>query len=396
MIYMINYGGIKLKYISIIGASGSVGTQALDVIKKSDNIKLLGVTIHSNIDKLIEIIKELNPPYIGITNKNKRDELMPRLKNLNYKGKVYFGEESLVLIATIKEVDLVLTSVVGMVGLNATIAAIKAKKDIALANKETLVSAGEIVMDLVKKNGVSIYPVDSEHSAIFQCLQGSKKSEVENIIITASGGPFLGKDINYLKTVRKEEALKHPNWEMGAKITIDSSTLMNKGLEVIEARWLFDIDYENIKVVVHPESIVHSMVEYKDSSIIAQLGEADMRLPIQYALNYPDRKESVSKKLDIYNMRNLSFIKPDTDTFKGLKLSYEAGKRGGLHTTVLNSANEEAVSLFLNDKIKYIDIVNLVEKALDEFSTLPDISLEAVFETDKIVREFIRKTYKEV
>lgn len=385
-----------MKYISIIGASGSVGTQALDVIKNSSNIKLLGVTVHSNIDKLIEIIDEFNPPYIGITSLEKRDEVMSRLEKIEYKGQIFFGEESLVSIATIKEVDLVLMSVVGMVGLKATIAAIKAKKDIALANKETLVSAGEIVMDLVEKEGVNIYPVDSEHSAIFQCLQGSEKNEVDNIIITASGGPFLGRNLDYLKTVTKKEALKHPNWEMGAKITIDSSTLMNKGLEVIEARWLFDIDYENIKVVVHPESIVHSMVEYKDSSIIAQLGEADMRLPIQYALNYPHRKKSVSKKLDIYNMKDLRFIKPDTETFKALSLCYKAGRLGGLHTTVLNSANEEAVSLFLNDKIKYIDIVNLVEKALNKFTSLPDISLEGVFETDKIVREFIRKTYKEV
>lgn len=385
-----------MKYISIIGASGSIGTQALDVIRNSSDMKLLGVTVHSNIDKLVEIVKEFNPLFLGITSEEKAKEGEQRLLDLGYKGEIYFGEESLVLISTIKEVDIVLTSVVGMLGLRATIEAIKAKKDIALANKETLVSAGEIVMDLVKKEGVNIYPVDSEHSAIFQALQGNKKSEIESILLTASGGPFLGKDCNYLQNVSKKEALTHPNWEMGAKITIDSSTLMNKGLEVIEARWLFDVDYENIKVVVHPESIVHSMVEYKDGSIIGQLGEADMRLPIQYALNYPHRKKSVSKKLDIYNMKNLRFMKPDRDTFKALDLSYKAGKMGGLHTAVLNSANEEAVSLFLNDKIKYIDIVNLVEKALNEFSDLPKITLEGVFDTDKKVRKYIRKIYKEV
>ena len=318
------------------------------------------------------------------------------LKGIGYGGEVSFGMEGLIRIATLPEIDTVVTSLMGMVGLKPTVEAIKAGKDIALANKETLVAAGEIVMRLAREKGVRILPVDSEHSAIFQSLQGSRREEVKSIILTASGGPFLGKNRKYLEGVTKEMALKHPNWVMGAKITIDSSTLMNKGLEVIEARWLFDVPYDSIKVYVHPESIIHSMVEYRDNSIIAQLGSPDMRLPIQYALNYPERHEAVARELDFLGIGALHFMEPDRETFRALDLAILAGKRGGLATAVLNSANEEAVALFLQDKIRYIEIISVVEEALDHFDNLGEITLEKVFSTDEEVRQHIRRKYKEV
>ncbi|HSR03771.1 MAG TPA: 1-deoxy-D-xylulose-5-phosphate reductoisomerase, partial [Proteiniclasticum sp.] len=303
--------------------------------------------------------------------------------------------EGLIRIATLSEVDTLVTSLVGMVGLKPTVAAIKEGKNIALANKETLVAAGEIVMQLAKKHHVNILPVDSEHSAIFQSLQGSKKEEISKIILTASGGPFRGKDQAYLKTVTKEMALKHPNWVMGAKITIDSSTMMNKGLEVIEARWLFDVNYDNIEVYVHPESIIHSMVQFCDNSIIAQLGAPDMRLPIQYALNYPDRHEAVANELNLLDVASLNFLAPDKKTFRALELAYTAGRRGGLQPAVMNSANEEAVDLFLRDKIRYFEIAEVVEEAMERFRNLGEISLDKVFETDIEVREYVRRKFKE-
>ena len=389
-------GDNLLRSISIIGASGSIGTQTLSVLREQKNFKLSGVSVHSNLKALKAIIEEFNPGHVAITREDLYREAREMLKGIGYGGEVSFGMEGLIRIATLPEIDTVVTSLMGMVGLKPTVEAIKAGKDIALANKETLVAAGEIVMRLAREKGVRILPVDSEHSAIFQSLQGSRREEVKSIILTASGGPFLGKNRKYLEGVTKEMALKHPNWVMGAKITIDSSTLMNKGLEVIEARWLFDVPYDSIKVYVHPESIIHSMVEYRDNSIIAQLGSPDMRLPIQYALNYPERHEAVARELDFLGIGALHFMEPDRETFRALDLAILAGKRGGLATAVLNSANEEAVALFLRDKIRYIEIISVVEEALDHFSNLGEITLEKVFSTDEEVRQHIRRKYKEV
>lgn len=385
-----------MKKISIIGASGSIGTQTLDVIRKDSGLSLIGVSVHSNMSKLKEIIMEFHPTAVAITSEKHYEEAKELLNELEFQGEVSFGIEGLIHIATLHEVDTVVTSLVGMVGLKPTVEAIKAGKNIALANKETLVAAGEIVMALADKYHVSILPVDSEHSAIFQSLQGSRHEEVEKIILTASGGPFRGRDKAYLKTVTKEMALKHPNWVMGAKITVDSSTMMNKGLEVIEARWLFDVGYDNIEVYVHPESIIHSMVQYRDNSIIAQLGAPDMRLPIQYALNYPHRASAVANELDLLKIGSLSFQKPDTDTFRLLDLAYTAGRRGGLQTAVMNSANEEAVELFLHDRIRYYRISEVVEETMDQFRNLGEITLDKVLETDIQVRDYVRRKFKEV
>ncbi len=385
-----------MRKIAIIGASGSIGTQTLDVIRKERDISLVGVSVHKNIEKLKEIILEFNPKLVVVTHEESIGLTKEMLKDIHYTGQVDFMEEGLIRLATMPEMEILVTSLVGMVGLKPTIEAIKSGKDIALANKETLVAAGEIVMSLAKKHGVRILPVDSEHSAIFQSLQGSKASEVKNIILTASGGPFLGKTREDLKKVTREMALKHPNWVMGPKITIDSSTLMNKGLEVIEAKWLFDVNYDNIKVYVHPESVIHSMVEFIDNSVIAQLGAPDMRLPIQYALNYPDRRFAVANPLDLLAMKNLTFLKPDVETFRALELAYMAGKRGGLQSAVMNSANEEAVALFLKGELSYLDIVESVEKAMDHFRNAGEISLDKIFEIDPEVRMFVREIKKEV
>ena len=304
-----------MKNISILGATGSIGTQTLDVIRKTEGINLIGVTANTSVKMIKEIIDEFSPKYVGMMDENSKNEIDTYVKENNLDIEVLFGMEGLKKIASLEEIDTVVTSIVGMIGLEPTIEAIRHKKDIALANKETLVVAGELVMNEAKKYGVKILPVDSEHSAIFQSLRGNSYESIKKIILTASGGPFRGKTIHDLKNISVAEALNHPNWSMGRKITIDSSTLMNKGLEVIEAHWLFNCDYDNIQVVVHPQSIVHSMVEYVDNSIIAQLGSADMRLPIQYALNYEDRKEAVSNGIDFYEISKLTFEKPDMDTF---------------------------------------------------------------------------------
>lgn len=310
--------------------------------------------------------------------------------------KVFSGIDGLIKIATLDEIDTVVTSVVGMIGLKPTMAAIEAKKDIALANKETLVVAGELVMNKAKENNVRILPVDSEHSAIFQSLSGYKNKDINKIILTASGGPFRGKNLEDLKDVTVKEALKHPKWNMGQKISIDSASLMNKGLEVIEAHFLFDTDYDNIEVVVHPQSIIHSMVEYKDASIIAQMGTPDMRLPIQYALNYPERKGMIAKPLNFYEVGSLTFEKPDLDTFKCLKFAYDAGKIGGLAPTILNGANEEAVALLLEEKIKFLQIAEIIEECMNVFKEnyYDELTLENIVELDKKVRKYIRNKWE--
>ena len=383
-----------MKNIAIIGASGSIGTQTLDVLRKEKGIVLSGVTVHKNLSVLKDIIDEFHPSAVAVTDELLKTEAEEMLKSIGFQGEASYGSEGLIHISTLPVTDTVVTSLVGMVGLKPTIAAIESGKNIALANKETLVAAGELVMPLAKKYGVRILPVDSEHSAVFQSLQGSKHEEIQKIILTASGGPFRGKNQAFLRTVTREMALKHPNWVMGAKITIDSSTLMNKGLEVIEAKWLFDVEYDQIEVLVHPESIIHSMVEFVDNSVIAQLGAPDMRLPIQYALNYPNRTSPVAKPLNLLEKSKLTFEAPDRNTFRALDLAYTAGKRGGLQTAVMNSANEEAVALFLENQIRYHEIVEVVEQAMDAYRDLGEISLEKVISAHDEVKAFVRNKMK--
>lgn len=382
-----------MKNISILGATGSIGTQTLDVIRNSNNeIKLIGVSANSSVEKIKEIINEFNPKYVAMMDEKSSKAIKDYCLDKNLNIEVYSGIEGLEKIATLEEIDMVLTSVVGMIGLRPTIKAIEAKKDIALANKETLVVAGELVMKKAKEMGVDILPVDSEHSAIFQALNGYTEKDVNKIILTASGGPFRGKDNEYLKNVTVKDALKHPKWNMGQKISIDSATLMNKGLEVIEAHFLFNCSYENIEVVVHPQSIIHSMVEYNDASVIGQLGSTDMKLPIQYAINKKERKHAIAERLNFYEIGALTFEKPDLETFKCLKLAYKVGREGGLAPCILNGANEEAVALLLEEKIKFLQVAEIIEEALEYFKEekSKEVTLENVIELDKKVREYIR------
>ncbi|AIY78891.1 1-deoxy-D-xylulose-5-phosphate reductoisomerase [Clostridium botulinum] len=381
-----------MKKLSILGVTGSIGTQALDVIKNSNGeLKLIGVTANSSVEKMIKIIEEFNPKYVGMMDKTCAGEIKEYCDKNNKSTIVLSEMKGLNKIASLEEIDIVLTSLVGMIGLEPTLEAIKAKKDIALANKETLVVAGELVMSEAKKNNVKILPVDSEHSAIYQSLRGNDLKTLNKIILTASGGPFRGKKLCDLNDISVDDALNHPKWNMGRKISIDSATLMNKGLEVIEAHWLFECDYDNIQVVIHPQSIVHSMVEYCDGSIIAQLGAADMRLPIQYALNYTERKNLIAKTLDFYEVSQLTFEKPDLETFKPLKLAFKAGKQGGLMPTILNGANEAAVALFLDEKIEFLDIFNIIENCMNTFEeeTKKPLTLENIIELDKKVKKYV-------
>lgn len=381
-----------MKKLSILGVTGSIGTQTLDVIRKSNGeLKLIGVTANTSVKKIVDIIEEFKPAYVAMMDSKSAIEVKKHCNETNKEIEVLDGIEGLNKIASLDEIDIVVTSVVGMIGLEPTMKAIEAKKDIALANKETLVVAGEIVMKAAKKSNVRILPVDSEHSAIFQSLRGNDINSLRKIILTASGGPFRGKKISELQEIKVKDALKHPKWNMGRKISIDSATLMNKGLEVIEAHWLFDCDYDNIQVLVHPQSIVHSMVEYTDGSIIAQLGAQDMRLPIQYALNYEERKNLVAETIDFYEISKLTFEKPDIATFKSLDLSFKAGKIGGLMPTILNGANEAAVDLFLNEKIKFLEIPNIIEKCMELFKkeASKELNLNNIIELDKKVKDYV-------
>lgn len=383
-----------MKKITILGATGSVGTQTLQVIREeNDKFELIAFSANKSYEKIINIIKEFKPKYVTVVDKIVCDKVREYCKIENINIEIFDGVEGLTTISILSEIDIVVTSIVGMIGLVPTLNAIKAGKDIALANKETLVTGGEIVMEEAKKHNVKILPVDSEHSAIFQSLQGNELSNINKIILTASGGPFRGKTIEELVNITPEQAVKHPNWSMGKKISIDSSTLINKGLEVIEARWLFDVDYKDIEVIVHPESVIHSMVEYCDGSVIAQLSSADMVLPIQYALNYPNREKALINKLDFKQIKNLTFEEPDMINFRGLKLAYLAGQQGGIMPTIFNAANEEAVSLFLDRKIKYLDIVKIIEDCMNKFSNTNNINLETILNYEKIVRDFIKNKY---
>lgn len=383
-----------MKRITILGSTGSIGTQTLDVVRKNkDKFQVVAISANSSIDLLLEQIMEFSPKYVAVYNEEsalKLKEMIP--ENINIE--VLSGMDGLVKICQLEEVNVVLTAVVGMIGLVPTMAAIKAKKTIALANKETLVTAGELVMSEAKKNNVEILPVDSEHSAIFQCLNGERKQDIEKIILTASGGPFRGKKREELVNVTKNEALKHPNWDMGRKISIDSSTLMNKGLEVIEAKWLFDVDVEDIEVVVHPQSIIHSMVSFRDSSVISQMGCPDMRLPIEYALTYPERLKTDFERLDLAKVATLTFEKPDMETFPCLALAFKVLKLGGTYPAALNSANEFLVNEFLNDKIGFYDIPYYIEKTLDCHKNRVNPTLEDILEVDKETRAFLANLLK--
>ena len=378
-----------MKNITVLGVTGSIGMQTVDVVKNHlDKFKIVAMSAGYNIKQVEEILEMIDVEYVCVVQKKDAQYLQEKYPDL----KVTYGQEGLIKIATLPQIDIVLNAIVGFAGLVPTIEAIKAKKDIALANKETLVVAGHIITKLVKENNVRLLPVDSEHSAIFQSLNGEKHQQIKRIILTASGGSFRDKSRDELIGVTVEEALNHPNWSMGAKITIDSATLFNKGLEVIEAKWLFDVSYDQIDVLIHPESIIHSMVEFVDTSVIGQLGNPDMRLPIQYALTYPDRDVLVNgESLDLAKIALLTFKKPDLDRFKALALAYKAGRTGGSMPCVLNGANEMANELFRNNKIEFLQIEELVEKAVKAHQVISDPTLEQLVEVDSWARNFVLK-----
>ncbi len=381
-----------MKKIAILGSTGSIGTQTLDIVRATPELKVEVLAAGRNADLMERQAREFSPKLAVMWDEAAYKELKLRLADTDIQ--VRQGMEGLLEAATYPSVEIVVAAIVGMIGIRPTIAAMKAGKDIALANKETLVTAGHIIMPLAGETGVSILPVDSEHSAIFQSLQGNQHNPIHKILLTASGGPFRGKTLQELKSVRVEDALKHPNWTMGRKITIDSATLVNKGLEVMEAKWLFNVDYEQIQVVVHPQSVIHSMVEYEDGAIMAQLGTPDMRLPIQYALFYPDRKPLAGERLDFYKLKHLTFEEPDTDTFRALKLAVSAGKTGGTMPTVFNAANERAVALFLERKISFLQITDIIEDCMLHHSPAADPDLDDILAAEQETYAHIGEKYQ--
>lgn len=371
-----------MKNIGILGSTGSIGTQTLEVLKNLDDFKVFALSTNTSVDLLEKQVLEFSPEYVCISDEKSYKEF----KKKNLKCRVLFGMEGLIEIVTNKNIDIVVNSLIGNIGLMPTVKAIENNKDIAIANKETLVTAGPIIMDMVKKHKVNLFPIDSEHSAILQCLQGNEQNRIHKILLTASGGPFRKKSKDELELVTVEDALKHPNWVMGSKITIDSATLMNKGLEVIEAKHLFNLDVSQIEVVVHPQSIIHSMVMFQDSSIIAQLGTPDMKVPIQYALTYPNRVKNNFEKLDIFNVKDFTFERPNVENFPCLKIAMEAIKIGGLMPTVMNAANEIAVSKFLNREISFNSISKLIFKTMEAYNLKMEYNLESIFYVDKWAR----------
>lgn len=376
-----------MKRIAILGSTGSIGTQTLEVVRVNPDLQVSALAAGSSVEEMERQIREFRPALACMWNPEAAADLRQRVRDTDVK--IVAGMEGLLEAAVFPESQVLVTAVVGMIGIRPTIAAIRAGKDIALANKETLVTAGHIIMPLAKECGVKILPVDSEHSAIFQALNGEPANRIEKILLTASGGPFRGRTREQLKEVKAEEALRHPNWTMGRKITIDSSTLVNKGLEVMEAKWLFGVELDKIQVVVHPQSIIHSAVQYVDGGIIAQMGMPDMKLPIQYALFYPDRKYLAGKRVDLFELGGLTFERPDTDTFQGLALAYQAARLGGSMPTVYNAANERAVALFLEGKITYLQIPELIREAMERHSPIPNPGVEAVLEAEKETYEYI-------
>ena len=378
-----------MKKIAILGSTGSIGTQTLDIVREQGDIQVVAMAAGSNISLLEAQMREFRPSIVSVWDEKKAKELRTNTKDLGIK--IVSGMEGLLEVSVIPEREILVTAIVGMLGIRPTIAAIKAGKKIALANKETLVTAGHIIIPLAKEYKVPILPVDSEHSAIFQSLQGAGDNKISRILLTASGGPFRGRKADELKNIQVEDALKHPNWSMGRKITIDSSTLVNKGLEVMEAKWLFDVTLDQIQVVVHPQSVIHSAVEYQDGAVIAQLGTPDMRLPIQYALYYPERRNLSGRRLDLFEIADLTFEKPDTDTFRGLALAYRAMEKGGNIPTVYNAANEKAVSLFLDRKISYPEITELIEACMEDAEFIDHPDVDEILGTEAAAYEFIEK-----
>ena len=380
-----------MKRIAILGSTGSIGTQTLEIVRDNPDLQVVGLAAGGNVDLLEKQVREFHPRLVSLQSEAACKELRIRLADMDVQ--IVPDMDGLLVVAEMEDSEILVTAIVGMIGIRPTIAAIKKGKDIALANKETLVTAGHIIMPLAAKMGVSIFPVDSEHSAIFQSLQGENKDRISKLLITASGGPFRGRTRQELNRVQPEEALKHPNWSMGHKITIDSATLVNKGLEVMEAKWLFDVDLDQIQVVVHPQSIIHSMVEYVDGGIIAQLGTPDMKLPIQYALFYPDRRPMAGKRVDFYALGSITFEKPDMETFAGLKLAMRAAAEGGSMPTVFNAANEKAVSLFLNRKIQFLQIPEVIELCMDAHHRIESPNVEEILRTEKETYELIHAKF---
>ena len=380
-----------MKKIAILGSTGSIGTQTLEVVRENKDIEVSGLAAGNNIERLEAQIREFAPKVVAVWNEERAKELADKVRDLDVK--IVSGMEGLIEVSTLSEVEILVTAIVGMIGIRPTIAAITAGKHIALANKETLVTAGHIIMPLAKEHGVSILPVDSEHSAIFQSLQGGQERALHKILLTASGGPFRGRRWEDLQNVQMEDALKHPNWDMGRKITIDSSTMVNKGLEVIEAKWLFGVDVDQIEVVVQPQSIIHSMVEYVDGAVIAQLGTPDMKLPIQYALYYPERRYLPGDRLDFRGLAQLTFEEPDLETFYGLRLAYEAGKAGGSLPTVFNAANEKAVSKFLNREIRFLEIPEMIQACMEAHKNIANPSVDEILQTEAETYDYIESRW---
>lgn len=380
-----------MKKIAILGSTGSIGTQTLEIVREQKDIQVTALAAGSNIDLLEKQIREFKPKIAAVWEEEKAKDL--KIKTADLDIKICSGMEGLIEVSTEQTAEILVTAIVGMLGIRPTIAAMQAGKQIALANKETLVTAGHIIMPLAKEKNIRILPVDSEHSAIFQSLQGESENSVHKILLTASGGPFRGKTLEELKNIRLKDALKHPNWTMGRKITIDSSTLVNKGLEVIEAKWLFGVEADQIEVVVHPQSVIHSAVEFEDGAVIAQLGTPDMRLPIQYALYYPKRRSLSGKRLDLFRLGRLTFEKPDSKTFRGLKLAFDALKKGGNLPTILNAANEKAVALFLEEKIPFLSIPEIIEECMDKIGFLENPDIEEILETEAEVYQYIESRW---
>lgn len=380
-----------MKKIAILGSTGSIGTQTLEIVRTNGDLEVTALAAGNNIDLLEKQIREFKPKLAAVWKEERANELKDKINDLDVK--VVSGMDGLLEVARQPESEILVTAIVGMIGILPTIEAINAGKDIALANKETLVTAGHIIMPLAKEKGVSILPVDSEHSAIFQSLQGGQQKALHKILLTASGGPFRGKKLEDLANIQVEDALKHPNWAMGRKITIDSSTMVNKGLEVIEAKWLFGVDVDQIQVVVQPQSIIHSMVEYEDGAVIAQLGTPDMKLPIQYALYYPERRYLPGDRLDFSTLQQITFEQPDLETFYGLQLAFEAGRTGGSLPTVLNAANEKAVALFLDRKIKYLQIPEIIQACMEAHKNIADPTVEEILKTEQETYEFIKNRW---
>lgn len=383
-----------MKKIAILGSTGSIGTQTLQIVDQQKNIEVTALAVKSNIDLLEQQIYKYCPHVVAVWDEKKAVELCDRLRLQANRTQVYSGMEGLIAVATQENCEIVVTAIVGMIGILPTIKAIQAGKDIALANKETLVTAGHIIMPLAAEKRVRILPVDSEHSAIFQSLQGNQNNAIHKILLTASGGPFRGYSTKQLEQVTVENALQHPNWSMGKKITIDSASMVNKGLEVIEAKWLFDVSIDRIEVVIQPQSIIHSMVEYEDGAILAQLGTADMRVAIQYALYYPERRYLQGERLDFYKLQAIQIEKPNTEVFRGLKMAYEAGRIGGSMPTVLNAANEYAVARFLEGKIPFLDIYRMIDDCMSAHKIIQTPSIEEILEIEKWVYQQIESRWK--